>query len=130
MKNKKILSRAIITLFAVFSILMFSTVSFAAYDYETDVNTMVTSESDDTYSVENMSRDYHDDNPDMGKVIIVAIAVSALVTGITVFIICHSYKTNGMTEPYPYNQKAPLQLTEADDMLVDTKVTKVRINKN
>lgn len=133
MRNKVFLSRAIVTLFAIFSIFAFSTAAFAVSEYELDTDMTVTVENtdsaNDTYSIEKMSKD-NDDNPSMGQIIVVAVVAGAVVTGIAVFLIYRSYKTNGMTEPYPYNQKAPLQLTEANDVLVDTRVTKVRINKD
>lgn len=129
------LSKILMVLFVAISIFAFSTVSFAASENNIDTgsNDMYTVEAADknstaTYSVEDMSR--HHDGSNMGTVIIVAVVVSVLVTGITVIVIWSRYKTNGMTEPYPYNQKAPLRLTEADDILIDTRVTKTRINKN
>lgn len=58
---------------------------------------------------------------------IVIPAVAALVFVIGTI---SSYKHNGKTEPYPYNNKAPLELTEADDILVDTDIRRVRIQRD
>lgn len=63
------------------------------------------------------------------KIILVALGISAVVTGITVYIIYRGYKYNGMTEPYEYKNKAGLELTVKDDQLIDVHVTSVHINR-
>lgn len=64
------------------------------------------------------------------KLILISLGISAVVTGITVLFIYNSYKNNGQTEPYKYNEKAPLELSEKTDSLVDVRVTKRRIEQN
>ena len=64
------------------------------------------------------------------KIILISLGISALVTGITVFYIYNGYKNNGKTEPYKYNEKAPLELSEMMDTLVDVRVTKRHIERN
>ncbi len=135
MKKKILISRAAVLIMTVFSIFVFSFSAFAISDEDIVINTTAYEiENADNnlqngYSVKNISNDhFEDDSPDMVKVIIIAVVIGAVVTGLTVFIIYHGYKANGMTEPYPYNDKAPLELTEANDILVDTIVKKERIN--
>ncbi len=65
-----------------------------------------------------------------GKTIAIAIGVSVVGTGITVFLIWHSYKTNGQSEPYTYKKNAPLQLTSSEDIHVDTIVNRRKIERN
>ncbi len=64
------------------------------------------------------------------QVILISVGISAIVTGITVAIIYKGYKHNGMTEPYEYTKKAPLELTDKEDELVDVRVTSRKIERN
>ncbi len=64
------------------------------------------------------------------KIIIVALVVSLLATGIIIFVIYRGYKYNGMTEPYEYKNKAPLELSDREDVLIDVHVTTRHIEKN
>lgn len=64
---------------------------------------------------------------DWAKIILISVGVSAVITLIWVLSIYHSYKTNGRTEPYPYNQKAPLELKLSEDILIDTNVERKKI---
>lgn len=64
------------------------------------------------------------------KAILVAFGVSTVGTIIWVIVIVNGYKNNGKTEPYPYNKKAPLELTEASEELINTEVTKRKIERN
>lgn len=90
------------------------------YDYDYDYNFGY-----DEYEVTEKSSK----KKDWVKIILVALGVSIVVTGVTVYMIYRSYKYNGMTEPYEYKDKAPLELTEKEDQLVDVHVTKRHINK-
>jgi len=65
-----------------------------------------------------------------GKIIAVSIIVSAIATLITVFMIFNGYKHNGKSEPYPYDKKAPLELTDSEDILVDTDIRRERRERN
>lgn len=132
MKNKKLLSRAILVVFAVFSIMIFSTAVCAAPENADEPTVTVenaVADYDDNAAIVNMSKSSEKEKP-MGKIIGIAAGISIVVTGIVVFCIFNSYKTNGMTEPYQYNNKAPLNLTESRDVLVDTRITKRKIEKN
>lgn len=59
-----------------------------------------------------------------------ALSISVLVSLLSVFSIYRSYKSNGKTEPYPYNNKAPLDLKVSEDVLVDTDVRRRKIEKD
>ncbi|MGN0470003.1 MAG: hypothetical protein ACI4GV_03710 [Acutalibacteraceae bacterium] len=132
MKNKKLLSRALLVVFAVFSVMIFSTaVCAATEDFDEPTVTIENAAvNDDGAAIVAVSKSSEKDKPNMGKVIGIAAGISIVVTGIVVFCIYNSYKTNGMTEPYQYNNKAPLNLTESRDVLVDTRITKRKIEKN
>lgn len=65
-----------------------------------------------------------------GKTIAIAIGVSVVGTGITVFLIWNSYKTNGQSEPYTYKKNAPLELSSAEDIHVDTIVNRRKIERD
>lgn len=67
--------------------------------------------------------------PDLGRAIIIGLVAAVVVDGVAVFLIFNGYKNNGKTEPYPYSQKAPLNLTKREDVLVDTTVEKRKIEK-
>lgn len=64
----------------------------------------------------------------MGRIILTAAGISIVVSLCSVIYIFHSYKTNGQSEPYPYDKKAPLELTEREDIMIDRKVERERIN--
>lgn len=64
------------------------------------------------------------------KIILISLGISILVTGITVYFIYKGYKYNGMTEPYEFKDKAPLDLTDSEDVLIDVHVTSVHINRD
>ena len=64
------------------------------------------------------------------KIILIALAVSLVITGITVYMIFRRYKYNGQTEPYEFKEKAPLELKEKEDVLIDVQVTSVHINRD
>ncbi|MDD6489468.1 MAG: hypothetical protein PUG48_06625 [Clostridia bacterium] len=134
MKNKRLLSRILLVVFAVFTVMIFSTAVSAAQDDFGELAAIVdnaTINDEDNAAIVTVSKDSEKDKPkNMGKVIGIAAGISIVVTGIVVFCIYTSYKTNGKTEPYQYGNKAPLQLTHSTDMLIDTKITKRKIEKN
>ncbi len=68
--------------------------------------------------------------PDLMKTVLISMGISAAITLIVVFAIYYGYKSNGKTEPYPYNKKAPLDLSVSEDIHVDTDVTRRKIEKN
>lgn len=69
-------------------------------------------------------------SPNWLKIILISLGASVLITGVVVIIIYRSYKYNGMTEPYEFKNKAPLDLREKEDVLIDVKVTSHHINRN
>ncbi len=58
------------------------------------------------------------------------ILLSAVVSIVVTVVIYFKYKFNGKTEPYPYNKKAPLNLSVSEDIHIDTKVERKKIEKN
>lgn len=51
----------------------------------------------------------------------------AVIVCVAIFV---SYKKHGATEPYRYNEKTNLALSESSDILVDTKINKRKIDKD
>lgn len=93
-------------------------------------------EQDTNISVEQMAYDdYYDDyygNPrsvDMGRAIGTSLVVSIIGSVVAVLVVFGRYKFNGRTEPYPYNRKAPLVLTESEDVLVEQYIKTERIER-
>lgn len=74
--------------------------------------------------------DYYDAPPDMINCILFGAIFGVVCGGISVVIVYLRYKNNGKSEPYPYNNKATLNLSQSDDLLVDTRVTHVKVHKN
>lgn len=64
------------------------------------------------------------------KIILISLGVGLAISGVSVFLIAHGYKNNGKSEPYPYNKKAPLDLSVRTDTHIDTKLEKKKIEKN
>ena len=44
--------------------------------------------------------------------------------------IYRGYKYNGQTEPYEFKDKAPLELREKEDVLIDVRVTTEHIERD
>lgn len=65
-----------------------------------------------------------------GKIILIAVIISIIGTGLIVYFIYRGYKYNGMTEPYEFKNKAPLELKDREDALIDVHVTTRRIERN
>ncbi len=63
------------------------------------------------------------------KIILISVGISAVISVVSVIVIRSGYKSNGKSEPYPYDKKAPLNLTLKEDTLIDTQVTKTKIEK-
>jgi len=59
-----------------------------------------------------------------------AFLISTIGTIVIVMWIYSGYKYNGKTEPYPYNRKAPLELTDSEDVLIDRQIKRERIERN
>ncbi len=64
------------------------------------------------------------------KIILISVGISLVITIIVVLVIYNGYKSNGQTEPYEFKNKAPLDLKETEDILVDVSVTSVHINRD
>ena len=96
----------------------------AGYDIIlTDTSSIPDSNSSVTVSSEKEEKNW-------GKIIGIAVIISAVVTGLVVYFTFRGYKYNGMTEPYKFKEKAPLELTDSEDVLIDVHVTSVHINRN
>lgn len=127
MKIKRFLSVFSATLLAAIT-LLFGTVCVGA--------AAVPDDNDTGYSVETVAYsdydyDYHQAPPvNWFKVIGTAFLISTIGTVVVVALIYRGYKYNGRTEPYPYNNKAPLELFDSEDILVDTDVRRERIERN
>lgn len=67
---------------------------------------------------------------DLGQCIAVGAIVGIVVGGFGVLAVYLRYKNNGKSEPYPYENKSMLDLKISNDILIDTHVSRVKINKN
>ena len=123
-KRRKAYLLFTLMIMAVLSLSVFSFCAYAAEDQQQD-NTSAAVQSVD--AEENLSLLKFEIS---GKQILIAVGVSILATGLTVFFIWNSYKTNGQSEPYTYKKKAPLQLSDAEDLHVDTIVNRRKIERN
>ncbi len=96
---------------------------------------------DDTApDIQQTAYDYHDDGyydnhaaarpVDWFKVGGGAFLISTIGTIVIVMWIYSGYKFNGRTEPYPYNRKAPLELIDGEDILIDRQIRRERIERN
>jgi len=126
-KTGKILISALAVMLISIAV-MFGAVSVSAVYEEQDTN----------MSVEQMAYNdsYYDDdyygNPrsvDMGRAIGTSLVVSIIGSVVAVLVVFGRYKFNGRTEPYPYNRKAPLVLTESEDVLVEQYIKTERIER-
>lgn len=125
MKKKRAYLGICLLIFAILSLSVFAFSANAAADERDNGTAAVrTTEESDNYAL--LKSDFQI----TGKTIAIAIGVSILATGITVFLIFNSYKTNGQSEPYTYKKKAPLELSDAEDIHVDTIVTRTKIERD
>lgn len=118
MINKKAIMKICVIMMAAAAMFMLSLTAFAA-------------DNDDDYSA---AAEYQtlssSSERSPGKIIGVTLGVSVGGTFLVVFKIYRGYKFNGKTEPYLYNKKAPLDLVESEDIHVDTKVDRRKINRD
>ncbi|MBQ8132820.1 MAG: hypothetical protein IJ192_00155 [Clostridia bacterium] len=125
MKRSKYIINILAVMAAFAAILMISSFAFAAEDDDLGDNTTAAAQAEE-YQELSSSRS---EKPNMVRVVLISLGISVVVTGLTVHSIYRGYKYNGQTEPYQYSKKAPLQLTLAEDELIDTQVTKRRIER-
>ncbi|MGN0538187.1 MAG: hypothetical protein ACI4M3_09455 [Acutalibacteraceae bacterium] len=92
-----------------------------AVDYDDDY---------DYYYDDDYSDSTHNEPKNMGKIILFSAIFAVVCGGVSVVAVYLRYKNNGKSEPYPYNNKSTLSLSESSDLLVDTRVTSVKINKD
>ncbi len=154
MRNKNFLSRTIIVLALAVCMLFSGMTVFAApadaYTAESSAYTIANTAYDDDYDYDyddyyddydyDYDYDYNDNAPQSSshekkpknwlKIILISLGIGLLVSVITVLVIRSGYKNNGQTEPYEFKNKAPLDLTDSRDELVDVQVTSVRINRD
>ncbi len=78
--------------------------------------------------------DYDDDtynnSQDMVLYIIWGIVGGVIGGGLSMLFVFLRYKNNGKSEPYPYRNKADLNLSQSNDLLVDTRVTRTKIRQD
>ena len=121
-KTGKILISALAVMLISIAV-MFGAVSVSAVYEEQDTN----------MSVEQMAYDdYYDEGSgsvNMGRTIGTSLVVSIIGSVVAVLVVFGRYKFNGRTEPYPYNRKAPLVLTESEDVLVEQYIKTERIER-
>lgn len=127
-KNKVV--KLTVLLMTAFSVMIFS----SAIVFAADINSY-SENSDNTvslmeYDKRTESNHTEREQKNMSRIILTAAGVSIVVTAFAVFSIWNSYKTNGQSEPYPYDDKAPLQITDSDDILVDTHVERKLIKRD
>ena len=153
MKNKNFLSRTIIVLSLAVCMIFSGMTVFAAptdaYTAESSayeiVNVTEDDYDDDYYDDDYYDDDYYEDDyydskaessskekkqKNWLKIILIAVGIGLVVSVITVLVIRSGYKNNGKTEPYEFKNKAPLDLTDSRDELVDVKVTSERIHRD
>lgn len=85
---------------------------------------------DDTPEVIKTASSSSSREPNIVKGIIAGLLIAVIGTGIFLFTTINSYKNNGKTEPYPFSSKAPLSLKVKEDVLVNTEVTKRKIESS
>ena len=105
-------------------------VELADADYDSVYDIDAALGQDNSYEYVTTGSESKKKSVDWVKVILISVAISAVVTGITVFVIYRGYKHNGETEPYEFTKKAPLELTGQEDTLVDVRVTTRTINRD
>ena len=64
------------------------------------------------------------------RAVIVGLVIGVVGAAIFIFVNISGYKNNGQSEPYPFNSKAPLDLKLHDDVLINTEVTKRKLQNN
>ena len=126
MKKSKMIPKFAAVIMAALCLMLCSFAVSAAADAEPAGETAAVSEGADYTALSPSKKSSK--NP--VKIVVISLAISVLATGITVFLIYNSYKNNGKTEPYPYNQKAPLDLKLVEDIHVDTQIRRTRIERN
>lgn len=125
-KTRKLLISALSVMLISIAV-MFGAVSVSAVYEEQDTNMSVEQIAYDDYY-----DDYYDGGSgsvDMGRAIGTSLVVSIVGSIVAVLVVFGRYKFNGRTEPYPYNRKAPLELTDSEDVLVDQYVKTERIER-
>ena len=98
----------------------------------TVVTVPVTGGEQDDYDIVTLDTGSSSDKQEKnwGKIILIAVIISIIGTGLIVYFIYRGYKYNGMTEPYEFKNKAPLELKDREDALIDVHVTTRRIERN
>ncbi len=134
MKNKKFITKLFIAVLAAV-MMIFATTAVCAYDDAECINDP---------SVQQTAYDYYDDYYDdyyennssyrmrtnWGRAIGTSVLVSVIGSVVVVAFVFGRYKFHGRTEPYPYNRKAPLELTGSEDILIDTQIRRERIERD
>ncbi len=116
----------------IFSLMIMAVVSLSLFSLSASAASATDMESNSSAQVQQIAKSSSKSKSvDInGKTIAIAVGASIVITGITVFLIWHSYKTNGQSEPYTYKKNAPLELTHSEDVHVDTIVNRRKIERN
>jgi len=107
--------------------MIFVTTAVCAYDDAECINDP---------SVQQTAYDYYENNSsyrmgtNWGRAIGTSVLVSVIGSVVVVAFVFSRYKFHGRTEPYPYNRKAPLELTGSEDILIDTQIRRERIERD
>lgn len=126
MKNKKFITKLFIAVLAAV-MMIFVTTAVCAYDDAECINDP---------SVQQTAYDYYENNSsyrmgtNWGRAIGTSVLVSVIGSVVVVAFVFGRYKFHGRTEPYPYNRKAPLELTGSEDILIDTQIRRERIERD
>ncbi len=126
MKNKKFITKLFIAVLAAV-MMIFVTTAVCAYDDAECINNP---------SVQQTAYDYYENNSsyrmgtNWGRAIGTSVLVSVIGSVVVVAFVFGRYKFHGRTEPYPYNRKAPLELTGSEDILIDTQIRRERIERD
>ncbi len=118
MIKKKIFMKLAVLVFAVTFLAFCSVAVYAAPASGSSGNSTTSSASSSKTKDKNIVKD-----------ILCSVGIGVLGGGISVGVVFFRYKTNGRSEPYPYNKKAPLSLTSSEDVHIDTKLEKHKIEK-
>lgn len=89
-----------------------------------------TDNSQQTAQIEQMKRSSSSDDKITVGDVLSSFGIGLLIAVIVCVCIFVSYKKHGKTEPYRYNEKTNLALSESSDILVDTKIEKRKLDKD
>ena len=128
-KSNRYFARLVVAVMALVALSVFSLSAYAAVEdaqAEPEAASVETVSSSSSSSSSSSTKE----TKNVGKTIAISLGISLVATGVTVFFIAHSYKTNGQSEPYTYKKQAPLTLSQSQDIHIDTRITRRKIERN